>query len=69
MKLDLAKNIASYKKLNKFQTACMSFIARRVASSDDISRMRRAFMKLDTEGTGKIKVQEVKKIIHSEMGT
>ena len=32
VKIDLAKNLATYKHLNKFQTACMSFIARRVAS-------------------------------------
>lgn len=69
VKLDIAKNLTSYKHMNKFQTACMSFIARRVASQDDIQRMRRAFMKLDVNGTGKIPIVEVKKIIQEEMVT
>ena len=64
----IQKNLLHFTELNQFQKLVISLYAGLSASKEELAEMQQEFLRLDTNKTGTLMIEDLKKIADSELG-
>lgn len=62
------KNIINFPELNQFQKVVLSLVSGLCASKQEIDELQKEFLRLDKQKTGTLKLEDLKKELHSRFG-
>lgn len=62
------KNLINFPELNQFQKLVLSLVSGLCASKEEIDELQKEFLRLDKEKTGTLKLEDLKKELHSKFG-